>query len=306
MSCGFVIPKGAYRLAFVPRDTAATNSEPPVERPTAERPAAEPPTVESPLRRSAVACRGITGSCLRHPASALPCQKWLGLGGRRQRTPRRFGGTQRASVAPGRTRSGWSRGRREIARSPLWTGIADSDRPLMIMLGDLFMYTQVDPASGHTQLVRDTTINSSEELRAFLASNPAIAPGRGALYMSLIQKSAAIGMASVLQLVSHPGRRVEVRAREEVKNDDLSDHDIIYIGPVARLGPLEGFYQQRSRYRLEPGTAGMRDLVTQKVLAPGGRHQRAAQGIRTRGTFHRTGRQPHRDHHTGARGIPAC
>ncbi len=60
---------------------------------------------------------------------------------------------------------------------------------------------------------------------------------------------------------------MEVRAREEVKNDDLSDHDIIYIGPVARLGPLEGFYQQRSRYRLEPGTG---DLVTQKLLLPEG------------------------------------
>jgi hypothetical protein len=158
----------------------------------------------------------------------------------------------------------------ELARTPLWSGIVDSDRPLMLVLGDGFMYTNVDPLTGRVQLIRDRAINTSEELRVFLAANPSIAQGRGQRYTSMIQKSTAIGMASVLRLVSHPGREIEVRARDDLQVDDLQKYDIIYIGPLSRLGPLAGHYELQSRYRYEQQTAGIRDIVTGKSFVPDG------------------------------------
>ncbi len=158
----------------------------------------------------------------------------------------------------------------EIAKSPLWSGIIDSNRPVMIVLGDGFMYTHVDPLTGRVQLIRDRAINSSEELRVFLAANPSIAAGRGQRYTSMIQKSTAIGMASVLRLVSHPGREIEVRVRDDLQVDDLQKYDVIYIGPLSRLGPLAGHYELQSRYRYEQKTAGIHDIVTNKSFVPDG------------------------------------
>ncbi len=48
----------------------------------------------------------------------------------------------------------------ELAHTPFWSGIIDSDRPLMLVLGDGFMYTNVDPLTGRVQLIRDRAINS--------------------------------------------------------------------------------------------------------------------------------------------------
>jgi hypothetical protein len=158
----------------------------------------------------------------------------------------------------------------EIARSPLWSGIIDSDRPLMLVLGDGFMYTHVDPLTGRVQLIRDRGINSSEELRVFLAQNPSIATGRGQRYTSMMQKSIAIGMATVLRLVSHPGRQIEVRARDDLQAEDLQKYDIIYIGALARLGPLAGHYELQSRYRYDEHTTAIRDIVTGKSFVPEG------------------------------------
>jgi hypothetical protein len=157
-----------------------------------------------------------------------------------------------------------------IKRSAVWADVVGSDRPLMIVLGDLFMYTQTDPGTGRVQTVRDTEINSSEDLRAFLASNPSFAADRGLRYVTMIQKSAAVGMASILQLVSKPGRSVEVRVRDEVQVEDIRNNDIIYIGPLVRLGPLAGHYQVRSRYRFDAPTAAVKDLVTDKSFLPEG------------------------------------
>jgi pimeloyl-ACP methyl ester carboxylesterase len=98
-----------------------------------------------------------------------------------------------------------------------YRGFIGSDRPLMLVLGDGFVYTHVDPLTGRVQLVRDRGINSSEELRVFLAENPSIATGRGQRYTSMMQKSIAIGMSTVLRLVNHPGRQIEVRARDDLQ-----------------------------------------------------------------------------------------
>ena len=254
----FDVPKGGYRLVYaapevVPQaDAAVPTATLDSPQPSASAPASlEPATTASPPRPEA------PGTLFRKWAIAatvllvvsIVVNAWFWL---TRATPQ---------VDPAAS---------EIARSPLWSGIVDSDRPLMIVLGDGFMYTHVDPVTGRVQLVRDRAINSSEELRVFLAENPALAPGRGQRYTSMIQKSTAVGMASVLRLVSRPGREIEVRARDDLQVDDLQRYDIVYIGPLSRLGPLAGHYELQSRYRYEPKTAGIRDIVTGKSFVPDG------------------------------------
>jgi hypothetical protein len=74
----------------------------------------------------------------------------------------------------------------------------------------------------------------------------------------------------VLRLVSHPGRQIEVRARDDLQVDDLQKYDIIYVGPLSRLGPLAGHYELQSRYRFEHRTFAIRDTVTGKSFLPEG------------------------------------
>jgi hypothetical protein len=138
------------------------------------------------------------------------------------------------------------------------------------VLGDLFMFTQIDPKTGHTLTVRDAEINSSEQLRAILADNPSFAAERGQRYVSMIQKSAAIGMSAVLRIVDTPGRRVEVEVRDDLQADDIRRNDIIYVGPIVGLGPLAGYYQLHSRYRFDSAGPRLIDLNTQKVFIPEG------------------------------------
>jgi len=159
---------------------------------------------------------------------------------------------------------------RRVRESPVWADMVGGVRPVTIVLGDLFMFTQTDPKTGHTLTVRDSDINSSEQLRAILADNPAIAAERGQRYVSMIQKSAAIGMAAVLRIVDTPGRRVEVEVRDDLQADDIRRNDIIYVGPIVGLGPLAGYYELRSRYRFDSAEFRLTDLDTHKVFIPEG------------------------------------
>lgn len=160
--------------------------------------------------------------------------------------------------------------REQVRHNPLWAPIAQSQRPVMFVLGDLFMFTQTDAQTGRTLTVRDTLINSSEDLRAFLASNPALAADRGLRYSTMIQKSSAVSMVDILQILADRGRQVEVRLRDELRADDLQRYDIIYVGPVTRLGPLASDYHVNSRYRFDPATSGITDTITGETYQPQG------------------------------------
>jgi hypothetical protein len=235
----FSIPKGAYRLTFTARPPEEPAQPPPdgLTRSSGAAPAAR--------KRSAWAWAAGCAFALLALSLLVNVYLW-----------KRVAAESPAEAA--------------VRRSAVWADIVASKRPALIVLGDLFMYTQTDPKTGRVQTVRDTTINSSEDLRAFLASNPEFAADRGLRYATMIQKSAAIGMASILQIVSRPGRRVEVRVPDEVQAEDVRNYDIIYLGPLVRLGTLAGHYQLRSRYRFNPGQASVTDLMTQNVFLPEG------------------------------------
>ena len=250
----FTIPKGGYRLNCVPREAApepdealsSTETEVSVARaPEADLAVVEPRSPQTAHRW--VRLWSITATILLLVSASISVYLWLN-----------------------RTKLSLDPVAADLARTPFWSGIIDSDRPLMLVLGDGFMYTNVDPLTGRVQLIRDRAINSSEELRVFLAANPSIAEGRGQRYTSMLQKSTTIGMASVLQLVSHPGRHIEVRARDDLQVDDLQKYDIVYIGPLSRLGLLAGHYELQSRYRYESKTNSVRDIVTGKSFVPEG------------------------------------
>jgi hypothetical protein len=157
-----------------------------------------------------------------------------------------------------------------VRASPVWGDLIASRRPLTLVLGDLFMFTQVDPKTGRTLTVRDSQINSSEELRAFLASNPSFAAERGQRYVTVIQKTAAIGMADVLQIVDQPDRHFEVTVRDDLQADEVRNNDIIYVGPLTGLGLLSGYYQARSRYRVEASDYALTDMDRHRTFVARG------------------------------------
>lgn len=231
----FDVPKGAYRVTVSPRVQA------PVEEPGSATPGQDQGRPDGLWKRVAV----VAGLLL---AASLAANAWL------------WGSKPREADADlGQAR-----------RSAVWAPFADDRRPLMFVLGDLFMYTQADPVTGRTQTVRDPRINSSEDLRAFLASNPALAAERGLRYSTMIQKATAVGMVRLLQMLDGPGRQIEVRLRDELQAGDLRAFDIVYVGPITRLGPLASDNHMGSRYRFDGSNNRISDTRTGKVYSPEG------------------------------------
>jgi hypothetical protein len=246
----FDVPKGGYRLAV-------TERQPP--------PTPPPETVAPSPAPSLIATVPLPPT----PPLSKPRSRWFGVAATAVLVL--LSASVLLNIYQWQT-SGIVAAEPELARvrdSALWSDIAKSNRPVTVILGDLFMFTQVDEKTGHTLTVRDASINSDEELRAFLANEPS-ASARGQRNTTMIQKGVAVSMAEVLHIINRPGRRVEVVARDDVPVDDILDHDIIYLGPMVRLGSLSRHYEYRSRYRYISEGPKIVDISTGKPYVPEG------------------------------------
>ncbi|MET0293132.1 MAG: hypothetical protein ABW136_12295, partial [Steroidobacteraceae bacterium] len=247
------VPKGSYRLRTLSRDETAVAPDPAaVSTPVVEA-APQPATPEllpSASTRSRISRSGwlaVAAGALLVLSMAFNVLQWT-LQRERSDDP---------ALAV-------------VRASALWQPVVASSRPVLVVLGDIFMYTQTDAATGRTQTVRDPQISSPEELRAFLASNPALASVRGLRYASYLQKSTAVALAKVLPVVTTPGREVEVRLRDELRTEDFARYDIVYAGPLVRLGPLDAALQGVAQYRFDAATSGVADIAGDKVFRPEG------------------------------------
>ena len=239
----FDIPKGGYRLTATRHEAAASPATAPSPQAV---PALQTVVLERPLSRKMLWV-ATAGLALLAASVLVNIYQW--------------NSSRSAPSDPELTR---------VRSSAVWADMVASNRPVTVILGDLFMYTQIDALTGRTVTVRDAGINSNEELHAFLANNPSFVTDRGQRYVTMVQKTVAIGMASILHLVDRPGRRIEVAARDDVSVDEIRNNDIIYLGPLVRLGPLGGHYELRSRYRFNIEGATITDVSSGKVFLPEG------------------------------------
>ena len=95
---------------------------------------------------------------------------------------------------------------------------------------------------------------------------------------TLLPKSVAYGLVDVLPVVQGRRRPVEVRILDELPVDDLRTHDVLFIGPLVRIGPLADALFRGSRYvfHYEDEPRRLLDTMTGREFAPSpGRRENA-------------------------------
>jgi hypothetical protein len=149
-----------------------------------------------------------------------------------------------------------------------------------VLLGDLLLFPHPDPEPGRIQLLRDARINTPEQLRAYLGKAPEAMPSEPGTQVvtTLVPMSVAYGLVDVLPVVKTGDRQVEVRILDELPVDDLRTHDVLFMGPLVRIGPLADALFEGSRYVFEydEEPRRLRDTGSGRVYAPSpGRRERA-------------------------------
>ncbi|MEL1249131.1 winged helix-turn-helix domain-containing protein [Aurantiacibacter gilvus] len=126
------------------------------------------------------------------------------------------------------------------ARNAIWQPIIDSDRPVLLVLGDYYIYGEIDPVRPEqSRLIRDFRVDSEAELAAMMEAEPdryGYAEDVGLTYLPV---ATAYGMQQVIPVLAEAGKDVTVIASSELEPDMLNRYDVVYVGLLSGMGLLE-------------------------------------------------------------------
>lgn len=125
------------------------------------------------------------------------------------------------------------------AASPLWSELLDDDVPILLVVGDYYIFGELDQAGNVDRLVREFSVNSSQELDEFLMFHSDSA------YMDLdltyLPRSTAHAMSDVLRVLYTSSKPVRVASMSDLSVAELKSNHIVYIGYVSGLDKLSEF-----------------------------------------------------------------
>lgn len=122
----------------------------------------------------------------------------------------------------------------------LWQPFLDSPRPKLIVVGDYYMFGEIDPVRPEEgRLIRDFRVNSPSDL----ITMQELEPGRYAraedVGLNYLPFSVAYGLQDIVPILAREGRAVSVLAASALQPDMLNYFDVIYVGLFSGMALLE-------------------------------------------------------------------
>lgn len=164
---------------------------------------------------------------------------------------------------------GWLINRADNAPSnAIWDPLIGSDRPVLLVLGDYYLFGEIDPVRpDEGRLIRDFRVNSPEDLLRMQEAEPdrfGMAEDVGLNYLPF---QSAFAVERIAPLLASGGKQVEVIAASELTSDMLNTHDVVYVGLLSGMGLLEEITFAESSLRLGESYDEIIDRETRQLWA---------------------------------------
>ena len=135
-----------------------------------------------------------------------------------------------------------------LLNNPLWSRMLGADRPLLLVLGDYYIFAETDQNMEVQRLVREFSINSPEDLDQYLKVHPEFADRYQDMQLNYLPTSAASALKDLMPLLAGAGARTRVVMASELTPEMLKSSDVIYIGYLSGMGMLGDLVFSGSRF----------------------------------------------------------
>jgi len=144
------------------------------------------------------------------------------------------------------------RGLAALAATPLWAGIG-RERPVLLVVGDYYIFGDTDGAHEPKRMVRAFEINSPTDLDAWLMDNPQFQGRYIDLDTYYTPVGATLALREIMPLVRQAAGgpdRIRLTTASHLTPEMLKSNDVVYVGYLSSLRVLQDSVFERSRYAI--------------------------------------------------------
>jgi hypothetical protein len=138
-----------------------------------------------------------------------------------------------------------------VRATPLWTSLLAQNRPIVIALGDYYIFGEADGHGEIKRLVREFAINSRYDLDEEVMNHPELKDRYIDLSLHYYPIGVATALRDVLQIVQTADRRdrpIRIIPASALNPEILRISNVVYIGYISALGVLRNPVFNGSRY----------------------------------------------------------
>jgi hypothetical protein len=128
-----------------------------------------------------------------------------------------------------------------IAASPIWKELLDDDMPILVVVGDYYIFGERNEHGDVDRLVRDFNVGSRTDLDELMKRDPKLASKYMNLDLTYLPTGSAFALVDVLRVLYSAEKPVHVVSMSEMSDVDLKSSHIVYLGYISGLGKLEDF-----------------------------------------------------------------
>jgi hypothetical protein len=128
-----------------------------------------------------------------------------------------------------------------VAASPIWAGLLDDDLPILVVVGDYYIYGELDQYGDVERLVRDFAVNSSKELDELVMYDADLLGRYMDLDLTYLPAGSASALVEILRVLYTSDKTVRVTSMSQMNFADLKTSHVVYLGYISALDKLEDF-----------------------------------------------------------------
>ncbi len=126
----------------------------------------------------------------------------------------------------------------EVRANAVWAPLLDDELPIYVVVGDYYIFGEVDEFLSVQRLVRDFNINSRADFDRALQRDPHFADKYQDLNLAYLPTASAYAMRDVMPILAVANRRVRVIMATDVNADILKSGHVVYIGYFSGMATL--------------------------------------------------------------------
>jgi hypothetical protein len=148
------------------------------------------------------------------------------------------------------------------AAHPLWKEILDDDMPILLVMGDYYIFGELSNNGDIARMVREFNINSPGELENWQFSDVEIMQKYLDLDLSYLPEGSAYALARIVPVLASSGKYIDITMMSDLSLIDIRSNHIVYIGYISALGKLSDIAFTGSGLRLGRSYDELRNLET--------------------------------------------
>ncbi len=129
----------------------------------------------------------------------------------------------------------------QVSRSSIWASFMDDELPFLVVVGDYYIFAELDGFGSVERLVRDFDVNSADDLEDRFLSEPELMETYLDLDLTYLPQASASAVKDLLRVVYRSDKPVRVTPMSELTIADLKSNHVIYVGYISALDQLMEF-----------------------------------------------------------------